>query len=96
MLLDSYEKSVGYPLIPRSHDKDFQKEARDLFYATRVVVSHGTQEDPVLCYGNNLALQLWEMDLSVFTATPSRLTAEPINRAERQRLLNEVAIINSS
>lgn len=53
-----------------------------------MVVSHQTQADPVLCYGNRRALSLWEMDLPTLTSTPSRLTAEPLERAERQRLLD--------
>lgn len=63
-------------------------QAQALFEAPRVVVSHQTQADPVLCYGNRRALVLWEMDAPTLTSTPSRLTAEPLERAERQRLLD--------
>ncbi len=56
-----------------------------------MIVSHQTQSDPVLCYGNRQALALWEMDLATLTSTPSRLTAEPVERVERQRLLDTVA-----
>ena len=64
--------------------------AKNLFYAPFVVVSHGTQADPVLNYGNAAALNLWEMSWDEFTRTPSRLTAEMPNRAERTRLLERV------
>jgi hypothetical protein len=55
-----------------------------------VLVSHGTQADPVLNYGNATALALWEMSWAEFTQTPSRLTAEAPNREERARLLAAV------
>jgi hypothetical protein len=58
-----------------------------LFDAPFVVVSHGTQADPVLNYGNRLALDLWETDLPTLTQMPSRLTAEPVHRDERARLM---------
>ena len=40
-------------------------------------------------YGNLRALELWEMSLDQFLGLPSRLTAEPLHRDERQRLLAE-------
>lgn len=61
-----------------------------LFDAPFVLVSHGTQADPVLNYGNRAALALWEMSWDEFTRTPSRLTAEAPNREERARLLAAV------
>jgi len=67
------------------------RRAERLFHAPFVVVSHGVEEDPLLNYGNETALALWEMPWEIFTRTPSRLTAEPISREERARLLAEVA-----
>jgi hypothetical protein len=61
-----------------------------LFEAPFVVVSHGTEDDPVLNYGNRRALTLWEMSWEAFTRTPSRLTAEAPDRDERARLLEIV------
>jgi hypothetical protein len=64
--------------------------ARKVFEAPFVVVSHGTEADPVLNYGNASALTLWEMSWAELTRTPSRLTAEAPNREERARLLEAV------
>lgn len=64
--------------------------AEALFVAPFVLVSHGTQADPVLNYGNRAALALWEMSWAELTRTPSRLTAEPVAREERARLLAQV------
>lgn len=61
-----------------------------LFRQPFVVLSHGTQDDPVLNFGNRAALELWEMSWDEFTATPSRITAEPVNREARSRVLEQV------
>lgn len=84
-LLDAFSRFIGRDLIPR--DMPPLEQARRLFEAPFVVVSHGTEADPVLNYGNRTALGLWEMAWAELTRTPSRLTAEPLHRDERARLL---------
>ena len=64
-------------------------QSERLFFAPFVVVSHDSQSDPHLNYGNHRALALWEMDWEELRNTPSRLTAEPMNRAERARMRRE-------
>ena len=54
-----------------------------------VIVSHGNQPDPIFWYGNHLALTRWETTWDAFTALPSRKSAEPMHRDERQALLEE-------
>jgi len=88
-LLDSYRHWTGRELVPAGKAPEERVEA--LFYQPFVVLSHGTQEDPILNYGNQAALALWEMTWEEFTSMPSSLTAEPMNRAERARLLSRVA-----
>lgn len=85
LLLDSYARLLGHDLIARTGTGVDQ--AARLFAAKFVVVSHGVEADPVLNYGNRAALSLWEMDFATLTRTPSRLTAEPVHRDERARLL---------
>jgi hypothetical protein len=85
VLLDSFARLLGRELIPRVGS--IEEQAERLFHAPFVVVSHGTEADPVLNYGNAAALALWEMDFATLTLTPSRLTAEPVHRDERARLL---------
>jgi len=65
--------------------------AEKIFHAPFVLVSHGTEADPVLNFGNAAALALWEMSWAELTRTPSRLTAEAPDREERARLLAAVA-----
>jgi hypothetical protein len=85
VLLDSFRHWLKRDLISR--DGSFVDQARRLFEAPFVVVSHGTQRDPILNYGNRTALTLWELDVESLRQTPSRLTAEPVHRDERARLL---------
>lgn len=66
------------------------EQARHLFHAPFVLVSHGTEADPILNYGNAAALTLWDISWDEFTRMPSRLTAEAPNREERARLLERV------
>jgi hypothetical protein len=87
-LLRSFKHWTGRELLPAA-DSDVEP-AEKLFQAPFVLVSHGTQADPILNYGNQAALALWEMTWAELTAIPSRLTAEAPNREERARLLAEV------
>jgi len=64
--------------------------SKNLFASPFVLVSHGTEADPILNYGNAAALTLWEMSWDELTRTPSRLTAEAPQREERARLLATV------
>lgn len=63
--------------------------AQALFTAPFVVVSHGTQADPIFNYGNQQALTLWEFPWEEFTTLPSRKSAEEMVQQERDRLLAE-------
>jgi hypothetical protein len=85
VLLDSFFMWLGHELIDRSGSP--AEQAERLWLAPFVVVAHGTEADPVLTYGNAAALALWEMTWEQLTQTPSRLTAEPVHRDERARLL---------
>ena len=83
LLVASYQKQTGQPLLAEGADL-----AQRLYEAPFVVISHGMQADPVFCYANLVAQQLWQMEWAEFTAMPSRLSAEPMLQAERDRLLD--------
>lgn len=84
-LLDSYAHWIAQELIAR--DGTPLDQAERLFKGPFAVVSHGLQNDPIFNYGNQTALDLWEMSWCQFTQTPSQLSAEPVNREERARML---------
>lgn len=86
LLTGSYARAVGAPLVPPG------KNARWLYReAPFAVLAHGTDPDPLFVYANRCAQACFEYSWDEFLALPSRLSAEPIDRAERQRLLDQVA-----
>jgi hypothetical protein len=90
LLLDSYRHWIRKDLIERT--PHVKQQARLLFEASFVVVSHGAEPDPILNYGNQTALDLWELPWDQFIKTPSRLTAEPDDRAERGSMLERAKL----
>jgi len=86
-LYHSLQHWTGKSLIERSDDPLLLSES--LFKAPFVIVSHGTQADPIFNYGNLKALELWQMDWDDFTSLPSRYSAEPIERSERETMLTK-------
>ena len=89
LLESSYQKFLHKSLLlENSGSRSF---AQALFEAPFAVVSHGTEADPVFNYSNRKALKLFGIDWQEFTRMPSRLSAEPVNRDERQRLLQQVS-----
>ncbi len=88
LLKESYRHLLLKDFIENTYsDEAF---ARQLFHAPFAVVSHDTASDPVFNYANLKALELFELSWKDFTRLLSRLSAEPVNQAERQRLLAEV------
>ncbi|MDD5392694.1 MAG: MEKHLA domain-containing protein [Thiothrix sp.] len=67
-----------------------ESTALALDQAPFVLLSHNTAADPVFTYGNKKALELFEMDWEALTHLPSRYSAEPLAREEREHLLQTV------
>jgi hypothetical protein len=86
LLADSYARLVGASLVPEG------KDPRWLYHeAPFVVLAHGTEQDPKFIYANAAAQACFEYSWDEFLALPSRLSAEPADRAERQDLLDAAA-----
>ena len=49
---------------------------RDLYESDYIIVSHGTENDPIFNYANIAAQSLWKMNWETFIQTPSRLSAK--------------------
>ena len=81
LLMRSYARLLGKPLAESS---------QAIVDASFVVVSHGTEDDPIFNFGNQAALNLFELEFETFTQLPSRKSAESLERAARQRLLDRV------
>ena len=87
ILAQSYKQLLARELIDTVSSPE--QLAKDLFEAPFVIVSHGTQADPILNYGNQMALQLWSITWDELIKTPSRFTAEPVDRATRSSMLEQ-------
>lgn len=90
LLRSSFANLIKAELLPESTELSDVEFAQALFESPSVVVSHGIQDDPIFNYGNQAALELFDMDWDGFTQLPSRKSAEPLNREERDRLLAAV------
>ena len=97
LLADSFRRCTGRELIAPAMAvaADGEDALADdiglrLFEAPFAVLSHGEGTDPCFTYGNRTALALFEADWATLLAMPSRLSAEPIEQAERARLLARV------
>jgi PAS domain-containing protein len=90
LLVSSYRRIVG-------REPDFlehgQHRSAEWLYAqaSHPVLAHNTHPDPHFIYANRAAQAAFEYDWAEITQLPSRLSAEPVDRDERQRLLEAVA-----
>ena len=87
----SFQHWTGKTLLENSSDRAAEI-ARELFLAPFVLVSHGTEPDPIINYGNQKALDLWELSWEELTQMPSRYTAEPVAKEDRDRILTQTKI----
>jgi MEKHLA domain-containing protein len=88
-LLASFRHWTGKDLVNPLLSMDDQ--ARELFYAPFVVLSHDPSSDPMLNYANQAGLALFEVSWNELVVMPSRLTAQAPEQAERSRFLEEVS-----
>jgi MEKHLA domain-containing protein len=88
-LLASYRHWTGEDLVDPALSAEDQ--ARELFHAPFVVLSHNTAADPILNYTNEAGLRLFELSWNELIAMPSRLTSQTPDQLERSRLLAAVA-----
>ncbi|MEI9941206.1 MAG: MEKHLA domain-containing protein [Pseudomonadota bacterium] len=86
LVVSSYHRLTGRRLIDPNHLDLW----RACWTAPRVIVAHGTEPDPIFFYGNQRALSRFELDFAAFTRLPSRYSAEPLLREERDALLARV------
>ena len=89
ILISSYLHWTGKAFLDQGIAQENAVEA--LFVAPFVVLSHGIGVDPIFNYGNQRALDIFEMSWEEFTALPSRLSAETVNQKERIKLLDAVS-----
>ena len=86
LLSGSFARVVGRPLVASGRNSSWLYDD-----APFAVLAHNTEPDPRFIYANRTAQRLFEYDWEEFTNVPSRLSAPPVERAERSGLLDEVS-----
>jgi hypothetical protein len=82
----SYRRLLGCDLVAETGDP-----VAALWAAPLAILAHGTGADPVFFFANRAALAAFETTPSAIITMPSRLSAEPLAREERQALLDRVS-----
>lgn len=85
LIVASHLRLVRRALLPAAGASD--DLALRLYHATFCVLAHDTAPDPAFFYANLAAQQRFEMCWRDMVRLPSRLSAEPLLREERARLL---------
>ena len=89
-IVASHARGFGQPLLPRV---DPAHLAQELFQLDTAVLAHDGADPagdpgPRLIYANAAALRLWSRSWADQIGLPSRLTAEPQERAGRAQMLH--------
>ena len=87
LITHHFQQLLGRPLITASDPHI----GALLYEAPFAVLAHDDQVEPVFCYANLKAQEIFEMDWSEFTQLPSKFSAEPIDQARRKELLDQVS-----
>ncbi|MCP5115894.1 MAG: MEKHLA domain-containing protein, partial [bacterium] len=82
----SFRHWTGRPLLEGEWAP--QELACRLYEARFVLVSHGTEPDPLFNYANLTAQRLWELEWDALIGMPSRKTAEKSAQDDRSRALH--------
>jgi hypothetical protein len=89
LLDDSYSRLLGRSLAPAG--MTIEAAARWLYEdAPFGILAHNTDADPTFIYGNMAAQRRFEYTWQELTSLRSRLSAEALNREERQQFLERV------
>jgi len=89
LLADNYLRLIGVPLL--NQNLASADAARWLYEdAPFCLLSANADPDPRYVYANRTAQRCFEYTSDELAAMPSRLSAEPANREERDRLLESV------
>ena len=93
IVLENLKRWTSYDLI---EDYGFSEETlgEQVFNADFYILSHDCRADPMLNYGNDLVLKLWEISWDELTTMHSQDTAKPVDRATRLAAMEQVKLQN--
>jgi MEKHLA domain len=89
IVLENLKRWTGYDLI-QDYGFTLATLGTQVFHADFYLLSHNHAEDPILNYGNQRVLDLWEMSWEELIQRPSRETAKPIDRQARSDFMEQV------
>lgn len=89
LLLDSYQRLLGRPLIELAGNAENYGE--QVYRARFALVAHNNDASPLFNYANSTALQLFGRSWDEFIGLPSCYSVEPSNVKAREQLLAEVS-----
>jgi PAS domain S-box-containing protein len=90
LLTSSYRRYLGHSMV--FTEQSLQDTARWLYEeSSQCILAHNSAPDPHFVYANKAAQACFGYSWDEMTALPSRLSAEAPDRAERQRLLDNVS-----
>ena len=88
LIINTYKHWLNLDLVEPNLNEI--EKAKALYDAPFVVVSHGTESNPIFNYANKTAQILWELDWEEFTQMPSNKSVESSLREEREILLRNL------
>jgi PAS domain-containing protein len=93
LLVSSYRRTVGAEPAFFEPGPPGQRPSAAWLYdeGRHPVLAHNTDPDPRFIYANKAAQACFEYGWDEIVSLPSRLSAEPVDREERQKLLDDVA-----
>jgi len=90
-MIESLVSLKSIPIYELALEEKKDEELAEWIYTNRnAILSHGTQAEPLLNYGNSQALKLWGMRFDEFVGTPSQTTVEAKLCSERAKILARV------
>jgi hypothetical protein len=93
MMLENLKRWTSYDLI-EDYGFSIDRLGEEVFNADFYILSHTHAIDPILNYGNNLVLQLWEVSWEELTSMYSKDTAKPVDRSARSSVMDRVKKYN--
>ncbi len=89
LLCSSFKHFIKRDLLENCQQSS--AEIVQLFDAPFVLLSHGTEKDPIFNFANRMALELFALDWHQCLQMPSHLSAELGERSEREKYLKAVS-----
>lgn len=89
ILLENLKRWTGVDLAEEFGVAE-EELGKGIFEADFCLLSSDLSADPILNYGNQKALDLWEMSWEELTSTRSRDTAKPDSQSDRDGLMRQV------